>query len=175
MSAAPKPSPRRPRAVRPVLIGFALLALAAGLVAFVAVRASDPHSGIRIQLGDNEFRVGDIDRFSAEIAKDGPLLFAGLVGSAEAKPLGVYHGGSDPAKGWRAFSIATATPSCVLAVNRTSHDLIDPCTGRHYPPDGGSLPSYPTRIDDQRVLYVDLRAPANAGTATTVAASSTTR
>jgi hypothetical protein len=44
----------------------------------------------------------------------------------------------------------------VLAVDRKALDLVDPCTGTHYPPDGGSLPTYPTRIDDNKVLYVDL-------------------
>ena len=167
MSAAPKPSPSRPRVLRPVLIGLVLLAIAAALVAFIAVRASDPKSGIKVALGDDEFRVGDIDKFSAEITKNGPLLFAGLIGTAEQKPLGVYHQGTDPAKGWRAFSIATADPSCVLAVDRTAHDLVDPCTGRHFAPDGGTLPAYPTRIDDQRVLYVDLRPAAGATTTAT--------
>ena len=95
MSAAAKPSPTRPRTLRPVLIGLVFLAFAAGLVAFIAVRASDPKSGIRVSLGDDEFQVGDIDHLSAEIAKNGPLLFAGLIGPAESRPIAVYHQGSE--------------------------------------------------------------------------------
>ncbi len=174
MSDAPKPTLSRPRVLRPVFIGLGLLAIAAGLVAFIAVRASDPKSGIRISLGDNEFRVGDIDRTAAEIAKNGPLLFAGLVGPAQTRPLGLYHDGSDPAKGWKAFSIATDKPSCVLAIDRATHELIDPCTGTHYPSDGGPQPTYPTRIDDQRVLYVDLTPGGLPGQGSTTLAANTT-
>jgi hypothetical protein len=174
MSEAPKPTLSRPRVLRPVFIGLALLAFAAGLVAFIAVRASDPKSGIRVSLGDNEFRVGDIDRIAAEIGKNGPLLFAGLVGPAQTRPLGLYHDGTDPAKGWRAFSLATSNPSCVLALDRKTYELVDPCSGTRYPPDGGSLPTYPTRIDDQRVLYVDLTPGGLPGQGTTTVAAPTT-
>jgi len=159
MSRVPKPS--RPRVLRPIVVGVAFLALATALTIVIARRAGDPTSGIKVQLGTDEFQVGSIDRFAKEIAANGTLLFAGLVGAAEQRPIGLFHSGDDPAKGWTAFSILVPGSSgrCVLALDRSTRRLVDPCTGTTYPPDGASLPTYATRIDDNRILYVDLRPP----------------
>ena len=158
MSTVPKPSRGRPRTVRPIVIGLVFLAIAAVATISIARKASEPGSGVQVRLGDDEFRVGNIDVFADEIARRGPLLFAGLVGTADQRPLGLYHSGTDSARGWKAFTIVApgAPADCVLSVDRKILDLVDPCTGTHYPADGGSLPTYPTRIDDNKVLYVDL-------------------
>ena len=170
MSAVPKPSRGRPRTVRPILVGLLFLGIAAAATISIARKASEPGSGVQVRLGDDEFRVGDIDVFANEIARRGPLLFGGLVGTAEKRPMGLYHSGTDSARGWKAFTIVPpGSPStCVLAVDRKTLDLVDPCTGTHYPPDGGSLPTYPTRIDDNKVLYVDLTPGGRPGQGTTV-------
>ena len=151
------------RAVVPVLGGIAFIAVL-GLVLWGAsvllVRNADPSD---VHLGANEFVLERLDAKAKLIAKDGPLLFPGLLGPAERLPIGVWHAGDSATSGWQVFSLVPAggTPSCVLQLDRTDRTtLVDPCTQTRYPADGSTLPHVNSHVDLDGNLVINLTAPA---------------
>ncbi len=103
-----------------------------------------------------EFDVGPAEQRRAVVERDGPLLFQDPLG--RGRDIYVQHLGQG---GWRAFAARGpgASRQCVLQWEPAARQFIDPCTGAPYPPDGTGLVSYPTRVDDDGRLRVDLRAP----------------
>jgi hypothetical protein len=157
------------RAVVPVLGGMAFIAVI-GLVlwgvAVLVARNADPSD---VNLGSNEFVLRSLDAKAKLIAKDGPLLFPGLVGPAERQPIGVWHDGDVTTSGWQVFSLVPegGDPSCVLQLDRTDRNaLVDPCTQTRYPSDGSTLPhvNWHVDLDGNLVITLALR-----GTTTTPA------
>lgn len=151
---------RRPRqrVFAPVLIGLGALVLAGGLMFVVAHVASNPDSGVKIQLGADEFDLGRADRWTTTIARTGPLLFQAVNGDID---LFLNHTGTQNGVGWSAF-LARADgadrATCSISIDRATKQLRDPCTGAVYPPDGGTLRHYPVRVDDHGHVVVTLRA-----------------
>jgi hypothetical protein len=141
-------------AVVPVLKGLAAL-VAIGLVLWVAAVLLSRGDGVESQLGEDVFRAGQAEALARE-TEQGPLLFPGLVGTAGTRAIGVHHAGDDPTSGWSVFSIERN--GCVLEVDRTALDLVDPCTGQSFPADGAGLAPVPWSVDDDGDLIIDLRA-----------------
>lgn len=103
-----------------------------------------------------EFDVGPAEQRRAVVERDGPLLFQDPLG--RGRDIYVQHVGPD---GWKAFEARApgAPPRCVLEWQPADGRFRDPCTGATYPADGAGLVSYPTRVDDDGRLRVDLRTP----------------
>ncbi len=103
-----------------------------------------------------EFDVGPAEQRRAVVERDGPLLFQDPLG--RGRDIYVQHLGE---AGWKAFEARApgANRRCVLRWEAAAGRFLDPCTGTTYPADGAGLVSYPTRVDDEGRLRVDLRSP----------------
>lgn len=112
---------------------------------------------IDLNLGDEIFEVGKVERLSKAIAEDGPILIPDASPN-RTRDIYLQHLGTDPKRGWLAFSArANGAPrECHLQWDTASEDFVDPCTGDRYPANGKGLTGYVTRIREAR-LYVDLR------------------
>lgn len=110
------------------------------------------------------FDVGPADDRAAAITRDQtPLLFQDPVQFEH--PIFVQHLGIDAKTGWLAFD-AVAGKDCVLTWHRESQDFTD-CHDARIPADGGSvLHHYPTTVDKNGHVIVDLNADATTTTAT---------
>ncbi len=103
-----------------------------------------------------EFDVGPADQRRAVIERDGPLLFPDALN--RDRDIYVQHLSG---VGWKVFEARPpgAPRRCVLRWEGPAGRFVDPCTGAAYPADGAGLVSYPTRVDDDGRLRVDLRNP----------------
>jgi hypothetical protein len=103
-----------------------------------------------------EFDVGPAEQRRAVVERDGPLLFQDPLG--RGRDIYVQYVGPE---GWKAFEARApgAPRRCVLEWQPADRRFRDPCTGATYPADGTGLVSYPTRVDDDGRLRVDLRTP----------------
>jgi hypothetical protein len=147
------------RAVVPVLGGLAFLALLGLVLWGVAALVSHNAGPNDVHLGANEFVLKSLKAKATHIARDGPLLFPGLVGPAERQPIGIWHDGDITTSGWRVFSLVPAggVPGCVLQLDRTDHTiLVDPCTNARYTADGSTLPLVNSHVDLDGNLVVVL-------------------
>lgn len=123
------------------------------LVFLLVLRVAGPKSTEQAERA--EFDVGSAERLAGPVARDGPLLFQDLLGGS--RDVLVHHFGGDD---WRTFEAhAPGAPrSCVLEWRGPARTFVDPCDGRSYPPDASALVTFPTRVEDGRVI-VDLRSP----------------
>jgi len=136
----PRPKGRLAQAVLPVLAGIAVIAVI-GLALWAVAAVASGHAD-QVRLGAPTFQVGRSDRLADLIAKDGPLLFPGLVGPAGKRPVGLDHRSANDAEGWHVFSLvpAGAAPDCLVAQDRASKRLVD-CHGQAV--DAADLPDAP--------------------------------
>ena len=148
------------QAVTPVAAGVGVLAvIALALWAIAAVLSGSRK--VEIRLGDKYFDAGPAKLAAARIAKEGPILYPGLIGQAGKRPIGIGHVGTDDLKGWRVFSLVApgAPADCLLAVDRATGELAAPCSPTRYPADGTGLELLPVTkvtIDPDRHLIIDL-------------------
>ena len=103
-----------------------------------------------------EFDVGPAEQRRAVVERDGPLLFQDPLD--RGRDIYVHHLGD---AGWKAFEARPpgAPRRCVLQWERAARRFVDPCTGTAYSAEGAGLVSYPTRVDDDGRLRIDLRSP----------------
>ena len=156
---------RRPKsplaqAVTPVAAGIGVLAVIA-LALWGISAALSGSKKVEIRLGDKFFDAGPAKLAAARIAKEGPILYPGLIGQAGKRPIGIGHVGTDDLKGWRVYSLVPpgAPADCVLAVDRVAGDLAAPCSPARYPAEGTGLDLLPVTkvtIDPDRHLIIDL-------------------
>lgn len=159
--APPDPDDALAAGRRTVLFTAVGAVLAAALLFAIVVRvqSTSPDSaggGSGGAGGRAQFDVGDAEQRAANVARDGPLLFPDPQG--RSRDIYVQHlGGSD----WVAFEArATGSPrQCVLRWEHDSRRFVDPCDGRIYPADGAGLVTFPTRVDDDGRVVVDLSSP----------------
>ena len=119
--------------------------------AVLAIAANDPD--VDVNLGDDEFRIEQIEARAALVATDGALRFADPTGGD--RPIIVNHVGDDPVTGWVAvLAIAPGTSGCIVDWENEAEAFED-CEGETYPPDGEGLDQFPTRVEDD-TLFVDL-------------------
>ena len=163
----PGPSGRRPRittgtAAALVAVGGVL----AGVLLFVVVVNVVGTGGDGDRAGADRFLLGRATPLAATVAEKGPLLLPDPLG--RGRDVYVNHlGGGD----WRTFEVnpPDAPPRCVVRWRPEGRVFVDDCTGREYPPDGSGLITYPTEVDTEGRVVVDLRHPLAPAAVTTVA------
>ncbi|MCZ7628304.1 MAG: hypothetical protein M5U19_04245 [Microthrixaceae bacterium] len=98
-----------------IAVGAVIVALGAswGLIQL----ASGGDGPVKIQLGDEDFDAGQVERIAAQIAEEGPVLYSDVSGRGQRQPIWVNHFGDDANAQWYVFSaIAPATPEgCFLS------------------------------------------------------------
>ncbi len=152
---------RDPRqTAKAVALGLGAVGAAVGfmlLVLFVTDRG-----GIEIALGDDAFEAGRIDAIAEEVAENGPIRYADLIGGRQNIIL--QHLGDDPATGWYAFDLIRPgqPPECQLDWDDEAEVFVDGCDGTVIPPTGFGQPTYPVEIDDDDFLVINFRAETEA-------------
>jgi hypothetical protein len=154
------------RAVVPVAGGA--LAIALILLATWGIAALGGGAELTERLAPPTFRVGEVDEVADEIAKDGPLLFPGLETTTGERTLVLNHEGDDPTRGWHVYWAypADRDASCAVAQAQGTGTFTD-CEGRRLDvTDLAPPPGVVPVVQDQQVLYLDLRG-ATTATSTT--------
>jgi len=137
---------------------LAVIAGVVGIAALVGVALLTSSGSTEVRLGDDEFEVGEAATLAARIEADGaPLLFQDLLVGG-SRDIYVHHVGNDADIGWVAFDarVPGSARECTLEWDGARDLFFDPCTDETFPPDGGELPHYPTRVTDDGALIVDL-------------------
>lgn len=164
-----RPQLRSPlaRAVVPVAGGLAFFAVMFGLTWLVAAWVSGNAENIT-NLGDRTFQVGTVNRIADQIADDGPILFPDLRDPEGTRSIVLDHTGENPAIGWRVFYAYPADrgPTCLARQVPGTRTFID-CGGRTLDIDDLARPTDVRPIvENQRMLYIDLRTPTTTSVAT---------
>jgi hypothetical protein len=145
----------RGHAGKALLIAGVSVVLLLGLAFVVAVSASK--GDVQVRLGDDRFDAGKVESIAKRIDRDGglPILYPDLV--SRGRNLFVQHLGSQADKGWVAFgAFDPDDPSCPVGIDRERKVLVHGCDeDRTYPLDGTGLRTYPTTVEDGR-LIVDI-------------------
>lgn len=143
---------------RTVLFTAVGAVIAAALVFAVMTRvtstASTPAGGSGNRTA--QFELGKASDYARTIARDGPLLFPDPQG--RSRDIYIQHLGDDA---WLAFEarVSGAPRQCVLKWEQSPRHFVDPCDGRIFPPDGAGLVSFPTAVNHDGKVVVDLSAP----------------
>jgi hypothetical protein len=146
------------RAVVPVVAGAAAIGLILLATWGIAALMTGGNTDLTERLAPSTFRVGDVEDVADEIDEDGPLLLAGLDTSGE-RTLVLDHVGDDPTRGWRTYWAypADRNASCAVSQGEGTGTFTD-CEGRHLDvSDLAPPPGVRPVVQDQRVLYLDLR------------------
>jgi hypothetical protein len=146
------------RAVVPVVAGAAAIALILLATWGIAALMTGGSTELTERLAPSTFRVGDVEDVADEIDEDGPLLLAGLDTGGE-RTLVLDHDGDDPTRGWRAYWAypADRNAACAVSQDEGTSTFTD-CAGRRLDVSDLARP-FGVRpvVQDQRVLYLDLR------------------
>lgn len=149
---------RDPRqTVKAVTLGVAAVAAAVGFLIFV-LWVTD-RGGVEIALGDDVFEAGRADIIADEIAENGPIKYADLIGGSQNIILN--HVGTDPTTGWFAFDLIRPgqPPECQLDWDAEASLFRDSCDPSvEVPAGGGDQPSYPVEVNGDGRLSIDFRA-----------------
>jgi hypothetical protein len=152
-----------------------VIGVVAAAALFFAAALLTSGGDTKVRLGDDDFKVGDVDALATRVKRDGPLLFQDLL-IGGTRDIYVNHLGSDDDLGWVAFEarVPGSPRECTLVWDASAATFTDPCTKATVPADGGDQPHYPTRVTDG-VLVVDLspgglpgQGPSTTSTSTTV-------
>lgn len=158
----------------PRQIVFLLAATVLGIVAmvFLVTRTADlAQSGdVQLNIGDQVFAPGNVDRLSEDIEREQtPLFFPDVAGGD--RDIYLQHIGDEPESGWFAFAVRPpdATRDCFADWNVDQQIFEYDCGGvtATYPADGEGLFQYPVVIAASGEITIDLNA---ADRATTTAA-----
>ena len=146
----------------PRQIVFLLVATIAGVaaMAFLFTRTADlAQSGqVQLNIGDEFFAPGHVDRLADDIEKFGPLPFSDLAG--RDRDIIVHHLGDDPQTGWYAFAIRPidAPRDCFITWVPDAELFTYNCGNQTYPATGVGLRAYPLTIDADGNITIDLNA-----------------
>jgi hypothetical protein len=146
------------RAVVPVVAGAAAIALILLATWGIAALMTGGNTELTERLAPSTFRVGDVEDVADEIDADGPLVLAGLDTAGE-RTLVLDHDGDDPTRGWRAYWAypADRNPACAVSQGEGTSTFTD-CEGRRLDVSDLARPvGVRPVVQDQRVLYLDLR------------------
>jgi hypothetical protein len=102
------------------------------------------------------FELGRADALADTVARRGPLLLPDPLG--RGRDVWVQHlGGSD----WRTFDAhPPGAPSrCVVEWEAARRVFVDRCSGREHPADGVGLVTFPTEVNEDGRVVIDLRSP----------------
>ena len=140
---------------RTILFTVVSLAVGVALIFIVIKLAGD--GDIKFKLGDDVFRVGEVDQFADRIDEDSsPLPFSSLSGH---RPIYVQHLGDDPKTNWHAIEARSPSSpeSCILGWDKDRQLFFDECSIQSlFPPTGEGLIRYKVSIDGTGLLSVDL-------------------
>lgn len=143
----------------------------AGVLLFVVVLNVMGSAGNGDRAGPDRFLLGQATPLAETVAEKGPLLLPDPLG--RGRDVYVNHlGGGD----WRTFEInpPDAPPRCGVRWRPEGGVFVDDCSGREYPPDGSGLINYPTEVDADGRVVVDLRHPLSPAAVTTTGVTTTT-
>jgi hypothetical protein len=132
----------------------ALGGVLAAVLVFVVVLRAVGSRGTGDLAGPDLFLVGKATALAGTVAEKGPLLLPDPLG--RGRDVYVNHlGGAH----WRTFEVRPpgARAGCVVRWRAERRLFVDECTGREHPADGAGLVSYPTRVDEEGRVVVDLR------------------
>jgi hypothetical protein len=131
-------------------------AVVIGALVFVAVINMVSTRDGATTAGPDLYVVGDAKSLAGTVTRNGPLLFQDLLG--RSRDIYVQHLTADD---WRTFEAhAPGAPRrCVLRWEPGARQFADPCDHRVYPPDGTGLTTFPTHVDPDGRVVVDLRQP----------------
>lgn len=149
------PGGRRKASSGVVLLATGAVIVAALVFAAVLSVANSRKSGSNA--GADLYVVGKAKSLEGTVARNGPLLFQDLLGNE--RDIYVQHLGGDD---WRAFEAHApgAARRCVLKWNKVTRTFTDPCNASaSFPADGAGLTTFPTDVDRDGRVIVDLRAP----------------
>ncbi|MEI2698629.1 MAG: hypothetical protein V9E94_09835 [Microthrixaceae bacterium] len=162
--------------VTAVVFGVVAVLLAIGLAWGMLALASGGDGPVRVQLGDDEFRVGNAERQARQIAEDGPAIYSDVSGRGQRQPIVVNHFGDDAEIRWVAFPavLPGASEGCFLAWNAEldlfeerrppegggRDDVGELCSDRTAAPNGEGLEQYGWQVDDDGNLLIDVRGDA---------------
>lgn len=155
------------RAVAPVAAGILFFAVLFGLTWLVAAWISGNAENVT-NLGDRTFQVGTVTRVAEQIERDGPILFADLRDPDGRRAIVLDHVGDEPTTGWRVFYAypADRDASCLASQQPGTRTFVD-CDGRELDIEALTRPLDARPIvENQRMLYIDLRAPSDAPSTT---------
>ncbi len=142
-----------------------------GVLLFVAVMSSISSGRARSQVGTDLYVLGSAKSLGASVGSHGPLLLSDPLGSRRS--IYVQHlGGKD----WRTFATNApgATAGCLVVWQPTERAFVDQCSHQAYPSDGTGLTSFPTRVDNNGKVLIDLHTPQAPTTSTTSPPETTT-
>jgi hypothetical protein len=141
-----------------------------GLLVFAAVLTVANSRKGGGNLGTDLYVVGKAKSLAGTVSRDGPLLLQDLLGNS--RDIYVQHLAGDD---WRSFEAhAPGAPRrCVLHWNPGARTFTDPCNSAvAYPADGAGLVAFPTSVDRDGRLIVDLRTPVQPTPTTTTTTTS---
>ena len=148
---------RDPRqTTKAIVLGLGAVGAAVGFLLLVLWFTD--RGAVEITLGDDVFEAGRIEVIADEIAENGPIRYADLVGGRQNIIL--QHLGEDPMTGWYAFDlIRPGQPGeCQLDWIEEFGVFVDSCDPSiEIPPTGFGQPDYPVEIADGRIK-IDFRA-----------------
>ncbi len=146
----------RPRIVSgSAAILVAVAGVLAGFLVFLGVM-NVIGSGRTRSEGTERFELGRAASLADTVARRGPLLLPDPLG--RGRDVWVQHlGGSD----WRTFDAhPPGAPSrCVVEWEAARRVFVDRCSGREHPADGAGLVSFPTEVNEEGRVVIDLRSP----------------
>lgn len=166
---APPPPQRRPLVTfSPAVALVTACGLIVGVVLFLAVVNSVSSGDARSPVGTNLYVLGGAKALAPSIDERGPLLLQDPLGSKRA--IYIQHlEGND----WRTFDTRPpdAASGCLVVWEPARRVFVDQCAKeRSYPADGTGLTSFPTRVDEDGKVLIDLRSPQPPATTTTAPA-----
>ena len=150
-------SPRRRTARSVVVLSAGAVLVAAVLLYAITRYAASGHGKGDLAIKDS-FRVGH----AAALVDQVPFL---LPDATPGRSVDIYiqHDPGRPVEeGWLAFSAfapGQTDRSCFLRYDEDDEVFRDPCTDAEFPPDGTGLTQYPTSVDDENRVHVDLGRP----------------
>ncbi len=140
------------------LIVATILGIAA--MTFLVLRTTDlaQRGDLQLNIGDEVFAPGNVERLSSDIEKFGPLLLSDPAGGD--RDIYLQHLGTDDNQGWTAFAVRPidATRDCFVTWQASDLLFAYNCSDETFGPDGEGLPSYPVTIDADGNMAVDLNA-----------------
>ena len=155
-----------------ISLGVGAVVIAIGLAWGMLALAGGNETATQLRLGDDVFDAGNSVRLSAQINRQGPLLFSDVSGRGQQRPIAVNHFGEDPATRWVAFDAAApgAPENCFLvwspdrklfeersAASGAEREQGQICRDITFPANGEGLDQYSWRIDKAGNLTIDLR------------------
>ena len=140
-----------------LVLGVGAVAAAVGFLLLVLWFTD--RGAVEIALGDDVFEAGRVDVIAEEIAENGPIRYADLIGGRHNIIL--QHLGDDETIGWYAFDlIRPGQPDeCQLDWHDDRQIFVDSCdSAAEIPPTGFGQPTYLVEITDGRI-NIDFRTP----------------